>query len=246
MLINSLLLIQPFCKRGKVSILIAIVVTYSAIDGTRILIHVLRPLTLCFLLLYCHMVLMWGCRDMHKEARITSCVSVDGTTFLSVQHWPLLCPSAIKLLVVVDKLEECYLLMTSWPGTWDPLAHECWDDRHVPPHLVPSVYRGVKCLSYQPVLTLMMGHMKSSCSLSGEHALFEGMWIIFQASIFKLDVFSSCLGICWLYVTDCWVHRSFFPRVQQRFLNTSFFYLFYFNLFWFLYVMGLTVLEFSL
>lgn len=218
MFINSLLLIQPFCTRGKVSILIAIVITYSAIDGTRILINILRPSTLCFLLLYCHMVPMWGilavvrgCRDLHKEARITNCVSVDGTTLLSVQHWPFLCPSMIKFLVVVGKSEECCRLwMTSWPGTWDPLALACWDYRHAPPHLVPSVYHGVKCLSYQPVLTLMTGHVKSSYSRSDEHALFKGMWIIFGASVFKWGVFSSCLGICWLHVTDCWVHRFFF------------------------------------
>lgn len=228
---NSLLLIHPFCKRGKVSILIAIVITYSAIDGTRILIHILRPSTLCFLLLYCHMVLMWGCRDMHKEARITSCVSVDGTTLLSVQHWPFLCPSAIKLLVVVGKSEECCLFMN------DKLARNlrpsCACMLRLPARATTP---GVKCLSCQPVLTLMTGHMKSSCSLSGEHSLFKGLWIIFGASVFKLGVFSSWLGICWLHVADCWVHRSFFPRIQQRFLNALYFSYFLFILFLFILV----------
>lgn len=117
----------------------------------------------------------------------------------------------------------------------ETLLHlSCWDCRHVPPHLVPSICRGGKCFSYQPVSTLMAGYTRLSCSqkLCDEHALFKRMWIIFQTSVFKLGVFCFFSGISWPHVPDRLAHSLFFSpqcraEIPKYTFQLSFFTLFF-------------------
>lgn len=141
------------------------------------------------------------------------------TALWSAQHRPYCTPQWLGSRWEVEK-SECPLFMNdevlcvAQAGQeLETLLHlSCWDCRHVPPHLVPSICRGGKCFSYQPVSTLMAGYTRLSCSqkLCDEHALFKRMWIIFQTSVFKLGVFCFFSGISWPHVPDRLAHSLFF------------------------------------